>query len=190
MKRLMVCTAGALLAGWAGAAMAQTEAFTRCAGIEADAARLACYDSAVATLGAEQARAVEARRQAAAAAKAKADAEALALAQAQAKAKAEAEEKAKVTAFGQDSMPAEQRRETVQAERAEKLEGKLTEVLTDPLGKLILVLDNGQMWRQTEQYLGPTVRSGEGYRISRGMMGGYMMSLPRMGRSFRVARYR
>jgi hypothetical protein len=161
--RAIVLTA-LLLAG-AGPAAAQPNApqsvkpFTDCAAIVADAERLACYDRAVAAvapaLGAEMAE----RQQAADAAAAATMAEAA------------------VTSFGRESMREPPPPAAADA-RASSLEASVVEVLTDASKRLVIILDNGQMWRQQGQAIAMAPKPGTKVVLKRGAMGSFRMVDP------------
>lgn len=160
----------------AAPASAQTvKPFVDCAALANDAERLECYDSAVAAISpALRAQAEERRKQAAARA-----AEAAAAAQAA----REAEERDR---FG---------REGVRAFRGsdlgvESVESTVTEVLRDNLGKVVVILENGQMWRQVDGNAMPMIRTGTAVTIKRGAMGSYRMTPEKTSRTVQVMRMR
>lgn len=161
----------------AAASAQDTSALVACAAKVEDADRLACYDSAVAVIAPEL-RAVLAARQAAAA---KARAERLAAERA-------AAELAKRDSFGGEAIAA--KRESLTADRLESLEAKLTEVLQSSVGAAVFVLDNGQMWRQTEAEQFSPVRPGVPVTVKRGTMGGYRLTIPSIRKAFSVKRDR
>lgn len=171
--------AAAIIGVMAGAAEAQPmEGLLKCVAIADDAQRLACYDAAMASASAE-ARAAAAQRQAAAAEKARRDSEAAA--------------QAKTDRFGAEGVPEEARppaAKAAEAERIDKLEAAVAEMLQDAVGNAIFVLDNGQMWRQTDGLQLPPLRAGEPVRISRGMVGGYRLTLLKRNRAVAVKRMR
>lgn len=147
-----------------------------------DAKRLACYDAAVAA-GSAEARAIAARRDAAreAAAAEKAAAEARAKAEA-----AEAARKAQADRFGQEGL----RLGGGDPDRLDELGAKIAETLLDRVGKTVFLLDNGQMWRQTDGLTLPPIRAGDAVEIRRGAVGGYRLTVPRVKRTVPVVRMR
>lgn len=155
---------------------AQVEGFRACAGILSDSERLACYDAAVAKLGAAEAAAIEQRR-----VTAKAEAERAA---AQAK---EAAAKAQVAAFGAEGVPG---KGAVKSDNLDKLSGAVAEVFTSGLGYIVVVMDNGQIWRQTEAATLPPIRSGDPVTIKKGLLGNYRLTFDKQGRTIRVKRFR
>ena len=171
--------AAAIIGATIGTAEAQpADAMLKCVAIADDAQRLACYDAAMASASAE-ARAAAAERQAAAAEKARRDAEAAA--------------QAKTDKFGAEGVPEEARSpaaKAADAERVDKLEATVAEMLRDAVGNAIFILDNGQMWRQTDGLQLPPLRAGEPVRITRGMVGGYRLTLPKRNRAVTVKRMR
>ena len=134
-------------------ALADIDEVVRCAAEADDKARLACYDTAVAKLKTEAA-------------------------QAQARGKtffglplssqrAQPEEE-----FGKPPAPPPEEKEITE------ISAKLVGWSKDPLGRAILVLDNGQVWKVMEYK--PLLVSTAGtttVRIERRMMGGYYMSV-------------
>lgn len=174
-----------LLAGIAVAAPLHaqaTDAFLACARIPADAERLACYDRAVGQVSAEGRRlAAERAAEAERAARARAEAEAAATAEAEAKARADALDR-----FG-----AETRRKAAADEpRMDRIEAKVEETFTDGERKRVFVLDNGQIWRQTDGVFLASVRPGSEVIVRRASMGGYTMRVPSLNRTLPVARMR
>lgn len=172
----------------AGPALAQgsgggggAEAFLACARIADDGERLQCYDRAVAGLSAEGRRLAAERAAAAeAAAKARAEAEARAAAEAAERAKA-----ARIEGFGaRGGSPAE--REA----RLDRIEAAVTETFTDSQRKLVFLLDNGQMWRQTDGVFLSVVKPGTPATVRRSAMGGYMLRIDGLNRSVPVVRIR
>lgn len=170
----------------AGPALAQgapkgSEAFLACARITADSERLACYDRAVGELSAEGRRLAAERVAAAeAAAKAKAEAEARAAAEAAERARA-----AEVEGFG---VPGGTRPE--RAGRIDRIAAMVTETFTDSQRKLVFLLDNGQMWRQTDGVLVAIVRPGTPVVIRRATMGGFTLRIESLNRNVPVMRIR
>ncbi|WP_448582756.1 hypothetical protein [Thermaurantiacus sp.] len=154
----------------AGPALAQgtpkgTEAFLACARIAGDAERLACYDRTVAALSAEGKR-LAAERAAA----------------------AEAAEKARATrveSFGARGVSPAQREE-----RIDRIEASIAETFTDSQRKLVFLLDNGQMWRQTDGVFLAIVRPGTPVSVRRATMGGFTLRIESLNRSVPVMRVR
>lgn len=74
-------------------------------------------------------------------------------------------------------------------DRVEQIEAVVREVGRDRSGKLVLVLDNGQRWVQTDSGGGRQPRAGNRVVISRASLGGFIASVE--GRAgFRVRRER
>ncbi|QMW21544.1 hypothetical protein [Sandaracinobacteroides saxicola] len=178
--------AGPLMVVQASAQTIDSAPLLACVAKVEAAERLACYDRVVAGVSAE-ARAAVARREAEAA-KVKALAEAAAAkAAAERTAALEAEKKA---AFGRETLPAAIRPDNPEG-KLENLTAKLQELLVNSTtGRAVFVLDNGMMWRQTEGLEFPPVRVGSEVRLSRGMMGSYLLTIPKVGRSVKVVRLR
>ncbi|WP_166430477.1 hypothetical protein [Polymorphobacter arshaanensis] len=140
-----------------------------CARMANNAKRLACYDAAVATIS-NDAKAATAQR----------EAEMAVLAAEQAK----ADEAAKKAAFGGERLA----RGQVPAGTITRVDAKVTEVLTASDGMAVLVLDNGQMWRQTTGVALPPVRNGDVVVITVASMGSFQAELVRQHRAFKVKR--
>ncbi len=88
--------------------------------------------------------------------------------------------------FGSDDDDDEAR---AAADRVEQVEGIVREVGRDRSGKLVLILDNGQRWIQTDSGGGRSPRAGNSVIISRASLGGFIASVE--GRAgFRVRRER
>jgi multidrug efflux pump subunit AcrA (membrane-fusion protein) len=186
MRLMKMCALLVLSLPGAGPALAQgtpkgTEAFMACARIAGDAERLACYDQAVAALSAEGRR-LAAERAAAAeeAAKARAEAEARAAAEA-----AETARAARVEGFGARGGSPAQREE-----RIDRIEATVTETFTDSQRKLVFLLDNGQMWRQTDGVFLAIVRPGTPVIVRRATMGGFTLRIESLNRNVPVMRMR
>ena len=174
--RLLIVAGAATL--WTGAAAAQTvdaDTLVKCAGIGEDAKRLACYDEAVSRLG-EKVRAAEAKR--------RAEAEKIA------KRRAEDEAKRAKEAFGAENLGPAKADETFGVRRPDEVEAKVVEMLTGATGEAVFILDNGQMWRQDGGLQLPPIKPGEAVRITRGMVGGYKLTIVKRGRSVTVKRMR
>jgi hypothetical protein len=88
--------------------------------------------------------------------------------------------------FGADDLPPEKRNPSVVAPPSQII-AKAIQVRTDASDFVIVVLDNGQSWRQTD---GPTLRvlPGASVKIRQGLIGSYLMSLADGNRSVRVKR--
>lgn len=75
------------------------------------------------------------------------------------------------------------------ADRVDRIESVLRAVGRDRSGKLVLILENGQQWVQTDTSGGRSPRAGQNVIISRASLGGFIASVD--GRSgFRVRRER
>lgn len=179
-----LAVSAALLPNAAPAATPGEQAMIACAGKADPGERLACYDKAVASLS-QEARALAEKREA----ETKAAAAAATLAAQQAAAAAASQEAERLDAFGRDSMSREKRPPPA-TESLDRLEAKIAETLTAADGKMIFVLDNGQMWRQTEGLPLPPVRPGFDVVVKKGAMGGFALTVVRIGRTVRVVRMR
>jgi hypothetical protein len=175
----------ALLPAAAHSATVGEQAMIACAAKPDPGERLACYDRAVSSLS-QEARALAEKREAESRAAAAAAAALAAQQAADAAAKQEAE---RLSAFGRDSMSRESRPPPA-VESLDRVEAKIAETLTAADGKLIFVLDNGQMWRQTEGLQLPPVRAGNDVVVKKGAVGGFALTIVRIGRTVRVVRMR
>jgi hypothetical protein len=166
----------------------QLNTLLRCASIADDAQRLACFDRESAATSAEVARLAAERdarkKQEAALAAQRAEAERVAA--------AERAEKAKVEQFGAAGVPIlrKEAQDQAQAGELDELKAKVAEVFKGGQGELVLVLDNGQIWRQAEVKTMPPIRAGDPVTIKRRMISGFMLTLERTNRSFAVRRFR
>lgn len=157
----------------AQAALAQTpKPILDCAAILNDGERLACYDSAVKSLSSE-ARATAERREAQAARLAAAAAATAAA--------------HKSDSFGREGMKVFGKTEE---SRLDQIDAKLTELLKDSSGRLVFVLENGQIWRQAAAYPLPAAKPGAGIRVKRGAMGAYYLNVEGSNRAVQVLRMR
>jgi hypothetical protein len=161
----------------AAASAQDMSALAACAAKVEDADRLACYDAAVAAIAPETRATLAARKEAAA----KAQAERLAAERA-------AAERAKRDSFGGESVAAQ--RANLSAERLDSVEASITEVLRSPLGASVFLLDNGQIWRQSDIRQLPPIRPGAAVTLKRGALGSYQMTIPSIRRSMAVRRDR
>ncbi len=172
------------LFGTAAVAFAQPAPALLACSAQVDAAeRLACYDSVVKAMSSE-ARAIAEKRDAQAAKLALAAQAAEEAAKAEAAARAAAEQKDR---FGREGIRG---LGGADPERVEQVEAKVSETLRDGYGKTVLILDNGQMWRQADDFPLPTVRAGTDIVVKRGAMGSYRMVLGKMSRTIQVVRMR
>lgn len=142
-----------------------------------DAERLACYDGLTKAISPE-ARAVADKRdttRTAQVAEAAAEAEKARLAAAT---KAEA---AKRDSFG---------RATAGEDRIDELPVKISEMMLDKGGRAVFLLDNGQMWRQTEAYPLPPIKDGTAATLKRGALGSYRIKVEGTNRNIPAIRIR
>lgn len=181
MRIVIATLLGCMAVSLAGGAGAQVpDQLVACAARVNDAERLACYDSAVKALGAEARAASEARERAAKAAEAQAVA-AKAAADAEA---AAAAAKQREVAFGDAKASA------AAEERLESITTRIQEVFIDARKQPMFLLENGQMWRQTDGLPLVLARSGMDVEIRRGALGGFRMTVPRTKTTISVRRLR
>jgi len=149
-----------------------------CANVQDNFARLACYDRLNPPRGPMATQAAEAPKAASAAAPASArpPASAAAVAAAPSAAPAVSAERAEAE-FGL-SERARRERAADKNERAgvDHIVAKVSSVSERPRGELLLKLDNGQTWTQTERRLGTLIKEGETVTISRGALGSFMLT--------------
>ena len=152
-------------------------ALVACSAKVNDAERLACYDGLVRGISPE-ARSVADKREAdrkAAAAVAAAEAE---KARAAAEAQAEA---ARRDSFGKAQTSDEQ---------IDELQVVINEVMRDKLGRSVFLLENGQMWRQTEAFPVPPIKDGTKATLKRGALGSYRIKIEGNSRNIPIIRMR
>ncbi len=160
------------------------EAFKACALVADDSARLACFDKEMIAIDAVSAQAAK-NRAIATQAKVRTDA-----AKADSDRLAEAERilRARKESFGAEQLPAVQRLKDLS--ELNQLDAIIVEVLTNSLGDFTLVLDNGQIWKQTESATLPPIRNGDVVRIKKGSISGFRMTFLKMGRTVSVKRFK
>lgn len=175
----------------------------KCGVIAEDVARLACFDQALATIDAAAAQALAQRRlEAEARAKLEAERQAQEKLAAEQRARQEAAqraadaeqaarraEQAKRDAFGAEQLPKGHQNPKPE-EPQKELKGSITELLTDAFGNIVVVLDNGQVWRQTDSVSLPPVRVGDAVLIQRGLLGSFRMTFVKQRRTVDVKRFR
>lgn len=159
-------------------------ALKTCATIDNDAARLACFDKEMIAIDSVAAQAAK-ERAVALAAKTKADVIRI---EAERVAEASRVLQAKKDSFGAEQLAATQRAKD--QSDVKELDATIVEVLTNALGDFTLVLDNGQIWKQTESATLPPVRNGDVVRIKKGLIGGFRLTFVKMGRTVSVRRFR
>jgi hypothetical protein len=162
-----------------------SETLKRCSGLENDAERLACYDGAVASFDAEAAK-MAAVRKAQAEERKRAE---QAKAEADAKLAAEKAAKDKVDAFGAAGLPSDRKPE-VKTDSLDVLETSIAEIFYSPMQQMILVLENGQMWRQMDDISVPAVRIGDKVVIKKRAISGFRMTFVRQRRTVDIKRFR
>jgi hypothetical protein len=162
--------AAGLVAGSGHAQTIDAARLAECARVPDDGPRLACFDALTAALvpelGAERARQ-----------------------RAEASAVAETDRKA---AFGRETMRTAQRppEAGTAGDAPRDLSARVEEVLTGRDGQAVFVLDNGQMWRQTDGMPLPPVRAGADVTIRRMMAGRFALTIDRPRRTVTVVRMR
>ncbi|MGL4543069.1 MAG: hypothetical protein ACRCUI_11220 [Polymorphobacter sp.] len=155
------------------AAQAQSteDALVSCARDANNATRLKCYDGIVGSLSAA-AKVATTEREAA-----------MAIIAAE---QAKADEAAKTAAFGAERL----NRGQVPMGTITRVDAKVAEMMTAADGMAVLLLDNGQLWRQTTGLALPVVRNGDVVIITQGKIGSYQLELVRQHRAFNVKRIR
>lgn len=75
-------------------------------------------------------------------------------------------------------------------EALDRLSANIAQVFEGPAGKLVLILDNGQQWRQSQREMLPGVKPGDAVTIKKGALGSFKLTLERIRRTIAVKRYR
>ncbi|TXG85562.1 MAG: hypothetical protein E6R12_00465 [Sphingomonadales bacterium] len=89
-------------------------------------------------------------------------------------------------AFGSESL--RRPKEVREAEQSQTLDATIEEILTAARGELVLILNNGQIWRQNEATSLPPLKVGDPVVIKRGLIGSYRMTLKKQHRTINVRR--
>lgn len=174
-----------MIATWIaiGLALSVSQAeLDRCLGVEDDGARLACYDrlfergDRAAPAGALPAAALPAAGAQAAATPPAAAARETPAVQAATPAAVPSAAPAPEAAFG---LSVEKRPEG----KVKSIGGRIVEVESSATGRHVIVLDNGQRWRQLEATTMPPFSDGETVEIRRAALGSYLATVPDSGRS-------
>jgi hypothetical protein len=92
--------------------------------------------------------------------------------------------------FGRDAVQSEDMvRRAAGIGRLEEITALVVGIEHDPFGKLILTLDNGQVWSQLDSPT-PRIRAGDEVRIRRAALNSYLLTLAEGGHASRVRRSR
>lgn len=151
----------------------------RCLGLADDQARLACYDRLFgrALLPAESGSVTTDGAQGAAVPPPPAP---IAAAQA-------TEQSVQTSATPEAALPAESSFGLTSRQRpdgkVEAISGRIVEVEPSSVGRPVLVLDNGQRWRQVDSTTLPAFSPGEDVTIRRAAFGSYLATVPDSGRA-------
>jgi hypothetical protein len=78
------------------------------------------------------------------------------------------------TEFGAEQLDAKQR--TPASAEAQTLHAHIAELKTAASGRFLVVLDNGQVWRHEDAYMGNYLKQGEAITISKAAMGSYRLT--------------
>ncbi|HEY4366437.1 MAG TPA: hypothetical protein VGN07_04325 [Steroidobacteraceae bacterium] len=98
-----------------------------------------------------------------------------------------ASEAAKEQNFGTDSGDLARQKAAQDTDRFESISAKVTGIATRPHGELVLTLDNGQVWAQTQALAQFAIEAGDSVRIKAGAFSAYILIAP-SGRTTRVTR--
>lgn len=92
--------------------------------------------------------------------------------------------------FGRDAVAAEQLvRESAGIERLEEIHRRVVAVRVSPASKLVITLDNGQVWEQIDSPM-PRITAGTEVRIRSAAFGSYLLGTENTPRGVRVRRLR
>jgi len=92
--------------------------------------------------------------------------------------------------FGRDAVAAEQLvRESAGIERLEEIRRRVVAVRVNPASKLVITLDNGQVWEQIDSPM-PRISAGTEVHIRSAAFGSYLLGTDNTPRGVRVRRLR
>ncbi len=92
--------------------------------------------------------------------------------------------------FGRDAVAAERLvRESAGIERLEEIHRRVVAARVNPAGKLVITLDNGQVWEQIDSPM-PRITAGTEVRIRSAAFGSYLLGTENTPRGVRVRRLR
>lgn len=162
--RIRLVAALMLIAPAASAQSISDSGLRDCMAVQSESNRLACFDRAVAAL-----------REAAGSAPPP----------------VEAGKQLEVEKFGIETLsPAAWNEKVAEEEEMQGFASTVHEMLKDARGRSVIIIENGQMWRQISGLPLPPVREGDAVRLERRSLGGYRMSFLRQKRSVPVSRVR
>lgn len=183
--RITAALASVLL-GWAGGAHADIQDDLRdCRSVQADDARLACYDA----LAARQASPAAAAEPAKPSAPPRAAAPAADAASPPAPSQRAPVALSQEELFGRDTAEVERivGQATGQGEPMGEMAARIVEIARIGRDRVRFTLDNGQVWEQTQTST-LTLEAGDEIEISRGLFGSYLARRAGNSRSMRVTR--
>ena len=183
LRTLIVGTAVTLIAAAAAAQVPEREMLD-CASVVGAEERLGCYDALAAGIDAEAQRTVSARRAEEAERARRLAEEERRQAEERAQAEAAATAQTAESAFGREDFEPGTGKP---ARDLKSIEASVARTEDDRLGRKIVLLENGQVWRQRDSGYAP-VREGQSVEIERGFGNSYKMK--GSGRAFAVVRIR
>lgn len=89
--------------------------------------------------------------------------------------------------FGTDAGALARQKAAQQTDEFEEITAHVSGIVTRPRGELVVTLDNGQTWSQTQASAPFALQEGDSVKIKAGAMSAYLLIAP-SGRTTRVTR--
>ena len=89
--------------------------------------------------------------------------------------------------FGTDAGALARQKAAQQTDKFEEITAQVSSIVTRPRGELVVTLDNGQTWSQTQASAPFALQAGDSVKIKTGAMSAYLLIAP-SGRATRVTR--
>jgi hypothetical protein len=89
--------------------------------------------------------------------------------------------------FGTDAGSLARQKAAQRTDKFEEITARVSSIVTRPRGELVVTLDNGQIWSQTQTSAPFALQEGDSVKIKTGAMSAYLLIAP-SGRTTRVTR--